>query len=301
MESGESPLAQALLESMSEALYVVDRKRTITYWNRAAEQLTGFPAAEVVGRRCQDGVLNHVDEAGTSLCGSRCPLTATMRDGVTREVVAYAHHRDGHRLPVAVRAAPLRDNTGRTIGAVEAFHDDSRCASLASRAEAAESQALADPLTGLGNRRQLQQALLRLQDEHHRYARTFAVLFLDIDHFKTVNDTHGHQIGDQALQLVAGTLRDCTRPSDISGRWGGEEFLLLAPAHDLAQAREIAERLRRLIASSWLDVHGTRLQMTVSIGIALSSLTETVNLTVDRADTAMLLAKADGRNRTRLG
>jgi diguanylate cyclase (GGDEF)-like protein/PAS domain S-box-containing protein len=301
MDLDDTTLARALLESMSEALYVVDRRRTITYWNRAAEELTGFPAEEVLGHRCRDGVLNHVDEHGASLCGARCPLVATMRDGVRREVVAYAHHRDGHRLPVAVRAAALHDAEGRTVGAVEAFHDDSRCQSLARRAAEAEDQALVDPLTGVGNRRKLQQALHRLDDEHRRYGRGFAVLFLDVDRFKSVNDTYGHPVGDRALELVGGTRRSCTRPGDVCGRWGGEEFLLLAAVSDEGQARALAERLRRLIASSWLDVEGERLRLTISVGVALSGPDEPVEATVDRADAAMLRAKAEGRNRTRCG
>ncbi len=301
MRLDETPLAHAVLDSMSEALYVVDRDRTITYWNNAAEELTGFLAADVVGRRCRDGVLNHVDEQGRSLCGVNCPLSATMRDGVVRGVVAYAHHRDGHRLPVSVRAAPLRDARGRIVGAVEAFHDDSRCHSLEARATLAEDQALTDPMTGVGNRRLLQQVLLRLQDEHLRYARLFAVLFIDVDRFKSVNDTYGHPVGDRALQLVAKTLEGCTRPSDITGRWGGEEFLLLAHVDDDAQALALAERVRQLIASSWLEVDGHRLSLTVSVGVAMCRATETADRTVGRADVAMLCAKSDGRNRTRLG
>ncbi len=102
------PLADELLGSMTEAVYAVDRDRRIMYWNTAAAELTGYSAAEVVGRRCQDNLLNHVDEAGRQLCGGACPLLATVQDGRTREALVFLQHRDGHRLPVAVRAAALR-------------------------------------------------------------------------------------------------------------------------------------------------------------------------------------------------
>ena len=120
------PLADYLLGAMTEAVYAVDRDRRITYWNAAAEQLTGYSAAEVVGRRCQDNLLNHVDEAGNQLCKDGCPLQATVEDGQTREALVFLQHRAGHRLPVAVRAAPLRSAGETIIGAVEVFHDDSR-------------------------------------------------------------------------------------------------------------------------------------------------------------------------------
>ena len=95
------PSAQALLAAMSEAVYVVDRQRRVTYWNPAAERLTGYPADQVVGRCCRDGILNHVDHEGTSLCKSRCPLLATIGDGQPHDMLAFLHHRDGHRVPVA--------------------------------------------------------------------------------------------------------------------------------------------------------------------------------------------------------
>lgn len=294
----DDDLARGLLDAMSEALYMVDRSRTIRYWNSAAEDLTGFAAADVIGHRCRDGILNHVDEDGNSLCGGGCPLLGTMRDGELREVLAYAHHRDGHRMPVAVKAAPLRDETGRIRGAVEVFHDDSRCRALAGQVADAEREALTDPLTGVGNRRMLERGLLRLGDDQSRYSRSFAVVFADIDRFKSVNDTFGHPAGDEVLKCVAGTLRDCTRPGDVVGRWGGEEFLLLAPVDDLAEARALAERVRRMVGSSWTEVDAQRVSITISVGVAMSEDSESPAATVARADAAMLEAKAAGRNRT---
>ncbi len=102
------PSAQALLAAMSEAVYVVDRQRRVTYWNPAAERLTGYPADQVVGRCCRDGILNHVDHEGTSLCKSRCPLLATIGDGQPHDMLAFLHHRDGHRVPVAARCGTGR-------------------------------------------------------------------------------------------------------------------------------------------------------------------------------------------------
>ena len=210
----DAELSQALLENVREAVYVVDCDRRITYWNPAAEQLTGFSAAEVVGHHCRDGILNHVNEAGELLCYSGCPLLATMLDGRPTEASLFLHHRDGHRVPVAISAAALRDAEGTLCGAVEAFHDDSPRRSLVDQLDDAESAALADPLTGLANRRMLQRAMYRHQANYRRDGRAFAVLFADIDCFKDINDQYGHDVGDDILQLVAATLRDCSRPSD---------------------------------------------------------------------------------------
>ncbi len=124
----------------------------------------------------------------------------------------------GHRVPVAISAAALRDPDGQVRGAVEVFHDDTDVRRIADELDAARAAALTDPLTGLGNRRMVNQALHRSLSEARRYARLFAVLFADIDHFKNVNDRHGHGVGDQMLQLVAATMRDCLRPTDTVAR-----------------------------------------------------------------------------------
>ena len=294
----ESALAPALLEAMSEAVYVVDRDRTITYWNPAAEQLTGFPAAEVVGKRCRDGVLNHVDDAGRSLCRHRCPLLATMRDGASRDACVFLHHRDGHRVPVEIRAAPLRGPAGAVIGAVEVFHDDTRRREQAERLSELEQRALTDSLTGLGNRRRLLESLARLRDEQRRYGRGFAVLFADIDHFKAVNDHFGHDAGDRVLKMVATTLRGCTRGSDEVGRWGGEEFLVVGPAEDVEEVASFADRLRQLVGSGWVRQAGKRVRVTISAGVALAQPDEDIEAVVARADAAMYASKQAGRNRT---
>lgn len=290
-------LAETLLQAMSEAVYVVDRRRVIRYWSPAAERLTGFSAAEVVGRRCRDGILCHVDEAGTLLCTRGCPLLRTMRDGNTREVFVYMHHRDGHRIPVAVCAAPLRDDAGVVRGAVEVFHDDSRNRSLTDQLTEAERAGLTDPLTGLANRRMVQRVLDKHQTEFERYGHQFAVIFADVDDFKRVNDVYGHDAGDQVLRLVAATMQHCVRPYDTVGRWGGEEFLVVAPVRDESEASSLAQRLRTLVRSAWTESGTDRISVTMSIGIALARAGDQVTEQVMRADIAMLDAKRAGKDR----
>lgn len=293
---------EALLEAMSEAVYVVDQDRRITYWNRAAEAITGFPCGEVVGRRCRDGILNHVDDAGELMCvDCRCPLFATLHDGKTRRVNAYLHHRDGHRVPVEICAAALRDDSGQITGAVEVFHDDSPRREIAERLSAAEAVSLLDPLTGVGNRRLLLRVLERREAELDRYGHEFAVLFADVDHFKAVNDTFGHDVGDEVLQLVANTLRHCVRTVDKVGRWGGEEFLIIAPILTEEEAISLADRVRLVTSSAWVDTPKGKVSVTLSIGLSVAVKGETYGDALKRADAAMYEAKLTGRNRTVAG
>jgi len=114
---------EKLLDSLYDGVYFVDQDRRITYWNHGAETLTGYTASDAVGRQCFDNFLEHVDEGGCALCVNDCPLAATIGDGQRREAEVYLRHKAGHRIPVSVRVAPLRDTEGLVVGAVEIFTD----------------------------------------------------------------------------------------------------------------------------------------------------------------------------------
>lgn len=154
--------------------------------------------------------------------------------------------------------------------------------------------ALTDPLTGLANRRwgeeQLEQELLRAA----RYGRTFAVVMLDIDRFKALNDTHGHGAGDRVLIDLAHLLRKLLRATDHVVRWGGEEFLVIAPETRLEAALDLAEAVRQRVAA---DVLGDGHRMTVSIGAATYHAGDVALTLIERADAALYRAKRGGRDR----
>jgi diguanylate cyclase (GGDEF)-like protein/PAS domain S-box-containing protein len=286
-----------LVDEMSDGVYFVDRARRITYWSRGAERLTGYRAVEVVGARCRDGMLNHVDQDGEELCGTNCPLLATIRDGRTREAHVFMHHADGHRQPVWVRAAPLRDEAGKITGAVEVFSDDSATVAARSQISELEQMASTDPLTGLGNRRYLEIQLSSRLHEWERYGLPFGVLMADIDLFKRVNDTFGHDVGDQTLAMVARTLAFGLRGSDVVGRFGGEEFVAVVAHTDAAGLAAVAERLRSLVAASRLVAGRVPVEVTISLGGTMVAPGDTADTMIRRADAMLYTAKDEGRNR----
>jgi PAS domain S-box-containing protein len=112
---------RVVLDRLREGAYTVNPRRQITYWNPAAERITGFTSAEVVGRYCADNILIHIDHCGTNLCRRGCPLTQTLQWGEPHESDLFLHHRSGHRVPVAVRAAPIHGAGGAIVGAIELF------------------------------------------------------------------------------------------------------------------------------------------------------------------------------------
>jgi diguanylate cyclase (GGDEF)-like protein len=159
---------------------------------------------------------------------------------------------------------------------------------------------LKDPLTGLPNRRHVGAVLEREIDRVARSGEGALLLMLDIDHFKRVNDSHGHLAGDIVLQSVARTLESCVRPMDTVARYGGEEFAIVLPACQFGFGRVVAERMRRAIEATPVRISPSlALNVTVSIGgaFALQWIRSTTNLWIDRADAELYKAKLAGRNR----
>lgn len=211
---------------------------------------------------------------GATLLALRAALAPLFK--VKEAMVAY---REGHRI------TPLPENYQDEVGALmsqtnhllQAVNED-----LMSAEQAAQT----DPLTQLLNRRGFENVTGR-----QGYG---ALLSMDIDHFKAVNDTYGHDLGDRVLQKVAGILRDTTRRSDVVARYGGEEFVAFLPHARRGDAVNLAERLRHAVEER-TDVNGN--PVTISIGVAVSSGAEDFKLLLRRADEATYQAKKEGRNR----
>ena len=290
-----------IIDSLHDGLYFVDANRTITYWNKAAERISGFSAAEVIGKSCADKILTHVDHAGTCLCVGLCPLAATIADGVDREAEVFLHHKDGHRVPVLVRVSLLKDPLGKVIGGIELFTDLSNIQANALKVQELEKLALLDNLTQLANRNYIERELQSRFEEHRRMKIPFGILFIDIDHFKRVNDTYGHDVGDEVLRFVARTFSTNSRPFDLYGRWGGEEFLGIIRNIGADDLEHLGNRLRLLIEHAYILHEGEKLQITVSIGATSVTDDDGTESLIKRADGLLYESKRLGRNRLSLG
>lgn len=161
-----------------------------------------------------------------------------------------------------------------------------------------EEMASTDKLTGLLNRHAFFILIEKLLADFRREPRPISILMVDIDHFKTINDQYGHKAGDEVLILVAQKLQEGLRASDIAVRWGGEEFLVILKGCNLSEARRIAENLRIAIMESPVVANGGHISLTVSMGLSEYSENEIPDQMIDRADSALYLAKKNGRNRT---
>jgi diguanylate cyclase (GGDEF)-like protein/PAS domain S-box-containing protein len=297
---GRGALANALLfeqmnaitRSLGEGVIALDEDGTVTFANPAAESLLGWRRGELVGT----AIAESVDPDGRDLAAETPDWVhlPRLRAGETLRMEEHVvSRRDGRPLDVALTASPVvRD--GAVVGAVVVLRDVRDRKALEQRLV---HQAFHDPLTGLPNRALFLDRLEHARARSLRDGTTQAVLFLDVDRFKVINDSLGHRIGDQVLQTVASRLVGVLRPSDTVARFGGDEFtVLLESVHDAGEAAQTAERVLRALQLPMV-AGGRDVVVTASVGLAVA---EPGNAPADllaAADIAMYQAKSRGKNR----
>jgi diguanylate cyclase (GGDEF)-like protein/PAS domain S-box-containing protein len=285
-----------LIDNLYDAVYFVDSKLRITFWNRAAEQLTGYNAAEVLGRQCGNNLLVDTDEKGFGLCSRRCPLSQSMLDGCGHETDVYLRHKAGHRVPVSVRVSPIFGPQGDIVGAVEVLSDNAAKKEAEQKAAQLEQLAFLDSLTRIPNRRFLDLRLSQILEESRRYGHGFGLMLVDVDQFKQINDQYGHSTGDAALMVIAQTLTRSLRSVDNVGRWGGDEFMAILPEVTTDGLQILAERCRVLLEQSTVVHPNGDLRISVSIGGTVIARDDSPESAVQRADERLYESKKQGRN-----
>ena len=286
---------RAALDSMREGICFANPKGMIIYWNKSAERLTGYTEQEILGRSCTDEILLHLNEVKGTLASSS-PIAATIADEKTHEIDAYLRHKYGHRVSMTTRSSPVRGKKKSILGAVEVFSCNIISLNMISEIEILRKETLRDELTDIGNRKLAESIMQTLVTTFETHDIAFGVLFVDIDHFKNINDSWGHKIGDNVLCMVAHTLVNGLRGLDVACRFGGDEFLLLIPNIQKEPLEHLGERLRGLIENSWLEYNDHRIRVTASFGGAISREGETPSEIVGRADQQAYRSKQAGRN-----
>jgi diguanylate cyclase (GGDEF)-like protein/PAS domain S-box-containing protein len=281
--------------ALAEGLLLFDSDNRLLYMNPEAEHLLGWTGEELAGGNIHQRIHRHQPE---SVSPEECGIQRALTDGRIHRVEEDMFLRkDGSSFPVAYAAAPmLREN--KIVGVVTVFEDISERKRLQ---DELEHLATHDPLTGLVNRSELERRLVRELQRAERYRHHLAVLMVDIDHFKGVNDTYGHRAGDDVLKAFAARLTDHARRADAVARYGGEEFVLMLPETPVAAAAAMAERLRVSLNEVPIAVAGVVGPITASIGVAgYPAHGATEEQLLRAADEAMYVAKKSGRNRVHI-
>lgn len=288
--------AKEIVSVCPDAIIAVDRRGIISLFNEAAERLVGWSSEEVLGKMSIAEIYPSLEVARQvkrDLCGPH--------HGGPGRLIGYeteGRTRSGRRFPVHLSAVVLHEN-GEATGSVGFFHD------LSKRKELEDKlfrQSITDGLTGLFNRRHFYTVLHRELTRSQRYQRPLTLVYIDLDHFKAVNDTLGHQRGDEVLCLASNCAKEVLRAQDYAFRQGGDEFALLLVETSFDNGYHVAERFRQRFNVAWaraLAKLANDLEpVTLSLGVAQHQEDEAADRLIARTDMAMYSAKKAGGDRT---
>lgn len=286
-------MALITLDAIGDAVLVVDPQGKVIYLNKVAETLTGWPAADALGRSANE-VFQIVDGVTREQATSPAQRAISAGQTVGLALGSVLIRRDGSDIAIEDSAAPIHDRSGQLTGAVIVFHD-ARQSGLVTQKMSHLAQH--DCLTGLPNRMLLTDRLTHAIGMAKRHDKKIALLFVDLDRFKQVNDSFGHAVGDRLLKAVAADLESCVRDTDTVSRHGGDEFVvLLSEIEERQDAIHIADKLLAKSERPYL-IEGHTLRVTLSIGISVYPEDGIdADSLMHHADTAMYAAKDAGRN-----
>lgn len=293
----EKERAQVTLASIADGVITTDTDGWVEYLNPVAEELTAWTTAAARGLPLQ-AIFRMIEETSRKLAPS--PIEMVLREERTIEVAAtmLLVRNDGSEVPIVQSAAPIRDRSGRITGVVLVLHDVSRERQYAAKLS---YQASHDSLTGLINRTEFEQRLNLALKSAAQLGRHHAVMYLDLDQFKVVNDTCGHAAGDQLMRQVSAVLQRRLREGDTLGRLGGDEFGVLLENCAPDNALRIADELRQTVTDFHFAWEGRSFGIGVSVGLVnVEDGLFTLADVMSAADTACYMAKEKGRNRVQV-
>jgi PAS domain S-box-containing protein len=254
-----------LLDTLKDGVYFADKKRKITYWNKAAETISGYKGNEMLGRHCGDNLLIHIDEQGNNLCTGPCPLTRAMETKQAAEEKIFLHHKDGHRIPVLVRVNPVLGSGDEVMGAVEIFTDLSSKESLLQEIQALAQPGLQSILTGLPTKQYLEmQAKLKLM-EWNEFKHPFGLFKIKVDGLEEVKDTYGQGMVENILKVLSSTLLHNVEPCDSVCEWEEGVFLGIVGHADEEKVTRHAGRYYLLLQRTRVSAEETSLPISFSV------------------------------------
>lgn len=282
---------QSILNNMPDVFYRTDMQGLITLMSPSCKAVLGYDADEMIGRPLASFYCTPAER-------EKILRALQEGNGKARHVEACLKHKEGTRVWILTNAYMRLDEQGQAVGVEGIARDISERKELE---DTLTTLARIDDLTQVYNRRYFYEEAEKLLMLSHRYQRPAAMLMLDLDRFKQVNDIFGHRAGDDVLKHFAQICRDTVRETDIIGRTGGEEFAILLPETELDSAFQLAERIRSTVASSAVQLTDSALSYSVSIGVAVkdTEILHTQEL-LSQADKALYTAKEAGKNRIQI-
>ena len=284
-----------LIDNMHDGVVFVDSQATIVLWNTGVERLTGVSGNAACGRTFLPSLMEMCNSREKRVTNDECPVAHAISTGVQWLGRVSIMGRQGRYVAVDLHAIPVRGNDGTVHGATVLLHDASSETSLEEKCQALHAQVAKDPMTQVANRAEFDRMLNSFVAAHQESNLPCSLIMCDIDHFKHINDTHGHQAGDEAIITFASLLKSMCRSGDLVARYGGEEFAILCADCTNSAAARKADDIRKALSEVKHSCLGNN-AITASFGVTELQAGDTPETMLRRADRALLQAKDQGRN-----
>lgn len=294
--AADAALLPQVLEQLHDGVCLLDLQDRIRFWNSGAERISGFKKDEVVGRNCHERVFPRSSPDEDLRRGEEYPNKSVIATGQSREIEFFIHHKEGYRLPISLRVAPLRGRAGSIIGAIHIFAERPHGLAALDHARDYERFTFLDTLTEAGNRKYTEIALNQALDAFIRYGRRPGVVMIDVDRLTHVNHKFGRAVGDQLLKAVTKTVISCLRPYDFLGRWRDDQFYAILADTHAEHLSALANQLCAQVAGSALDTGPDPPRVSISVGASLLVPNDTLTTWLGRAERNLREAKNTGGN-----
>lgn len=291
---------RSVLEELPTGVYLVDRDGKILLWNRGAERITGHLRQDVVGHACREDFLGNADGNSSELSPASQALETILRDGKSSEWQVSFRHKDGHLVPVRLRAIPMRDAAGNIIGAAECFDETLDIREANRRHSKLAEYGCLDPETGLLNHKMIEAHLREALATYAESKVPFCILCIAFDHLLEVQARYGSGAIATVLRVAGQTLEGSLRPIDYLGRWQENELLALVAECNRSEVTSVANRLRKMVERAKITWWGDTLPITVSMGATPVQENDSLREILWRAESALREGMAGGGNRVML-
>jgi diguanylate cyclase (GGDEF)-like protein/PAS domain S-box-containing protein len=295
-ELDDPEVYRSVLEHLETGVYIVDRNRRVRFWNEGAEQITGFLRQDVVGRFLREHLLAIGDASKALESDPDDPINLAFRDGKSTVVDVSILHKNGYRIPVVLRTNPIRNSRGAVVGASESF-ERNRSASDWTRRQAMYADfGCLDSVTGLAAQSFMETQLRENLITFAEHNIPFGILLIQVDHLDQFRATRGPGVVPTILRVVAQSLENCLRPTDLVGCWGENQFLAVLMECRESEVVRVGERVRRMIGMAEIEWWGDKFSVTSPLGGAGCRAEDTVELLIERATASLQESIEKGGN-----
>jgi diguanylate cyclase (GGDEF)-like protein/PAS domain S-box-containing protein len=295
-ELDDPEIYQSVLDSLQTAVYIVDRNRRIRFWNEGAEQITGYLRQDVVGRFLRDHLLATGDDVKNFDADPDDPVNVAFRDGKPSVMDVSILHKDGYRVPIVLRTIPIRNSRGAVVGAAESFEKNRSASEWSRRQSVYADLGCLDAMTGVAAKSFMETQLREHLMTFAEHNLPFGILLIQVDHMDQYRATRGPGVAHSILRIVAQSVENCVRPTDVVGCWDENQFIAILQQCKESEVALVGERVRRMICQSEIEWWGDKFSVTSPVGGAGCRPGDSVELLIARAAASVTESIGKGGN-----